>query len=98
MNNISQPPAAEPAYEIDKITYRYNQEVVALNEVSFTIPHGQRVAILGANGSGKSTLLRILDGLYFPQRGSVRVFGEALNEERLQDDAFAFQFRQRVAF
>ena len=53
---------------------------------------------MGANGSGKSTLLRILDGLYFPDRGSVQVLGEPLTEARLQDDDFAFRFRRRVAF
>lgn len=86
------------AYAVENIVYRYNYEGVALNDVSFSIPRGTRVAILGANGSGKSTLLRILDGLYFPERGNVRVFGEPLTEERLQDDDFAYRFRRRVAF
>jgi cobalt/nickel transport system ATP-binding protein len=88
----------DTGYVVENLVYRYNSEVVALNDVSFTIPRGTRVAILGANGSGKSTLLRILDGLYFPERGSVRIFGEPLTEERLQDDDFAYEFRQRVAF
>jgi len=86
------------AFSIENISYRYNNEVLALKDVSFSIARGDRVAILGANGSGKSTLLRILDGLYFPERGKVRVFGEELSEERLQEDDFAFRFRRRVAF
>ncbi|MFN8443696.1 MAG: ABC transporter ATP-binding protein [Caldilineaceae bacterium] len=84
-------------YNIKNISYRYNSEVAALNDVSFSVARGSRVAIMGANGSGKSTLLRILDGLYFPDKGTVQVFGENLNEEHLQDEAFAFRFRQRVA-
>src|SRR4029078_1494772 len=52
---------------------------------------------MGANGSGKSTLLRILDGLYFAEQGAVAVFGQPLTEEQLLDEAFAFDFRRRVA-
>src|SRR3954468_8195100 len=85
------------AFSIEKISYRYNNEVLALKDVSFSIARGDRVAIMGANGSGKSTLLRILDGLYFPEQGAVSVFGQPLTEEQLLDEAFAFDFRRRVA-
>jgi cobalt/nickel transport system ATP-binding protein len=84
-------------FDARDITYHYTSDVTALDGVSLAIERGTRVAILGANGSGKSTLLRILDGLYFPDRGTVSVFGEPLTEERLQDEAFAFDFRRRVA-
>jgi cobalt/nickel transport system ATP-binding protein len=84
-------------FDVQNVTYRYNSDVTALNGITLSIERGTRVAILGANGSGKSTLLRILDGLYFPEGGSVTAFGERLTEERLQDDAFAFEFRRRVA-
>jgi cobalt/nickel transport system ATP-binding protein len=84
-------------FDVRDITYCYTNDVTALNGVSLTIARGTRVAILGANGSGKSTLLRILDGLYFPDRGTVSVFGEPLTEEHLQEEAFAFAFRRRVA-
>src|SRR5438477_8120583 len=60
------------------------------------VQRGERVALLGANGSGKSTLLRLLDGLHFPEAGEVLFCGAPLTEERLQDDEFAFGFRQRV--
>jgi cobalt/nickel transport system ATP-binding protein len=84
-------------FDVQNVTYRYNSDVTALNGVSLSVTRGTRAAVLGANGSGKSTLLRILDGLYFADSGSVRVFGEQLSEERLQDEAFAFEFRRRVA-
>jgi cobalt/nickel transport system ATP-binding protein len=87
----------ETVFDVQNITYRYNSDLIALNGVSLSIDRGTRVAILGANGSGKSTLLRILDGLYFPDSGSIAAFGEPLTEERLQDDEFAFAFRRRVA-
>src|SRR5512143_829914 len=86
---------AEPVFEVRNIKYSY-QRVAALDGLSLTIEQGQRIALLGANGSGKSTLLRVLDGLYFPQSGQVFAFGEPLTEERLQDEAFAFDFRRRI--
>ncbi|MGN6564132.1 MAG: ATP-binding cassette domain-containing protein, partial [Thermomicrobiales bacterium] len=92
-------PAAQetPVFDVRDLRYRYNASVTALDGVTLAIPQGRRLAILGANGSGKSTLLRLLDGLYFPESGSIHVFGEQLTEERLQDDDFAFAFRRQVA-
>ena len=70
--------------------------VTALNGLSLSIEPGKRVALLGANGSGKSTLLQILDGLAYPESGSVRFYGEPLTEDRLQNLEFSYQFRRRV--
>lgn len=84
-------------FEAREVTFRYN-DLTALDDLSLTIKQYQRVAILGANGSGKSTFLRLLDALYFPDRGTIRAFGEDLTEEAFQDDEFAFRFRRRVAF
>ncbi len=86
-----------PVFEVDSLRYRY-RNVTALDDLSLAIQPGRRAALLGANGSGKSTLLRILDGLYFPESGRVSFCGEALTEERLLDDEFAFRFRRRVGF
>ncbi|HEY8602679.1 MAG TPA: ABC transporter ATP-binding protein [Thermomicrobiales bacterium] len=90
-------PTAPPAFTVRDVVYRYNASVTALDGVTLSVPRGQRVAILGANGSGKSTLIRLLDGLYFPTSGTVAFEGTALTEEALQDEAFAFDFRRRVA-
>jgi len=46
-----------------------------LKDVSFTIPDGQRVGLLGANGSGKTTLIRALLGLTPHQKGTVSLLG-----------------------
>lgn len=47
----------------------------ALSEVSFTIPKGKTVSIIGENGSGKSTLLKILAGISRPTSGSMTIDG-----------------------
>lgn len=82
-------------FEVDRAVYRYQQQV-ALNGLSMCVREGERVALLGANGSGKSTLLRLLDALYFAERGTVRFCGTELTEAQLEDDTFAFNFRRRV--
>jgi ABC-type polysaccharide/polyol phosphate transport system ATPase subunit len=46
-----------------------------LDSISFTIPHGETVAVIGRNGSGKSTLLSILSRVYEPTSGTVALYG-----------------------
>ena len=56
-----------------------------LDEVSFTVPVGQSLAISGASGSGKSTLIGLLDGLDQPTVGKFHLLGQSLtqmNEDR----------------
>lgn len=66
--------------------------VRALDDVSFTVPKGQFVAIIGPSGSGKSTLLHILGGVDVPTSGSVIVDGTDIST--LDETALAV-FRRR---
>lgn len=50
--------------------------VKALDKVSFTLEHGDRVGLIGHNGAGKSTLLRVLANIYEPTQGKIRVQGK----------------------
>jgi cobalt/nickel transport system ATP-binding protein len=93
---LTAPIVTAAVFELLGVTYRYH-EVTALDGLNLTITPGQRIALLGANGSGKSTLLSILDGLYFPQEGSVAFCGQPLTENRLQNRETEFDFRRRVA-
>jgi len=78
--------------ELRKVYRIGSEQVVALDNVNFTIETGQIVCIAGTSGSGKSTLLNQLAGLEKPTRGSV-VIGKR-NISRLSEDKLA-RFRQK---
>jgi cobalt/nickel transport system ATP-binding protein len=84
-----------PVFEAREVSYSYHK-LTALDGLNLSIMPGQRVALLGANGSGKSTLLSALDGLLFPQKGTVFFQGEPLTESRLSGEV-EYDFRRRVA-
>ena len=60
--------------EVDKLSKRFG-EFTAVNEVSFSIEHGEIFGLLGPNGAGKSTLIRMLTTLLPPSAGRARVAG-----------------------
>ena len=72
---------------LENVTFTYSEEESnirpAINDVSFSIKEGEWVAVVGHNGSGKSTLARLMNGLLFPQKGTVRIFGDLLSLENL---------------
>ena len=74
---------------VDGLTKEFG-DVVALDEVSFEVPAGEFVVVLGVSGSGKSTLLRCLNGLTEPTDGTVSV-GEAEVTGPRDDVAMIFQ-------
>lgn len=71
-------------------------ELTILEDVGFTIPAGEAVAIIGASGSGKSTLLSLLAGLDVPSDGEVRLDGELLSS--LDEDGRARVRGEKVGF
>ena len=77
---------------LTKIYGKGDTEVRALDNVSFSIPQGQFVAIVGPSGSGKSTLLHILGGVDTPTSGSVQIGGTDIS--KLDETALAI-FRRR---
>jgi ABC-2 type transport system ATP-binding protein len=58
----------------EKLTHRFGERE-ALKELSFDVKQGEVFALLGPNGAGKTTTIRLLNGLYTPSSGSIRVLG-----------------------
>ena len=66
--------------EFRDVTFRYGNRNPALDHVSFTIPAGKKVALVGSSGSGKSTITKLLLKYYEPESGEIRVNGVNLDE------------------
>ncbi|MCU0663220.1 MAG: energy-coupling factor ABC transporter ATP-binding protein [Myxococcota bacterium] len=69
--------------EARELAFAYPDGTAALRGVSFTIHHGEAVALVGANGAGKSTLLMHLCGHHLPSAGSVNIGGLSLSRGTL---------------
>jgi cobalt/nickel transport system ATP-binding protein len=91
-------PVPDVVFECRDVRYAYLERFTALEDVSFSVRRGEKVALLGANGCGKSTLLKVLDGLIFPDSGTFHAFGEPVTEDNLNDEQFSTGFRSRVGF
>jgi ATP-binding cassette subfamily B protein len=72
--------ASPPSVAFEHIHFAYEQDRPILQDVSFTIPSGKTVAVVGPSGSGKSTLARLLFRFYDVQQGVVRIDGHPLNQ------------------
>jgi ABC-2 type transport system ATP-binding protein len=64
-----------PAIVVEGLVKRYD-DVVAVNGISFAVPHGSFTALLGGNGAGKTTILAMLLGLVTPTAGRITILGE----------------------
>ena len=83
--------------KVENLCKRYGEkdtEVVALDNVSFTVEKGEFVAIIGASGSGKSTLLHLIGGVDRPTSGKVFIDGTDIYE--LNADKLAIFRRRQV--
>jgi len=68
---------------VKDVHFSYNKETHAIRGVSFDIPKGEWVSIIGHNGSGKSTLSKLLNGLIRANKGSISIDGLEINDDNL---------------
>lgn len=67
--------------EVQNIRIGYGEKII-LDQLSFQVPHGARVAVVGPNGAGKSTLFKALVGLLPLQHGQILIHGEQLGSHQ----------------
>ncbi|MCL1978015.1 MAG: ATP-binding cassette domain-containing protein [Candidatus Bathyarchaeota archaeon] len=81
-------------FKLEKLSHRYSDGTLALDEVSLNFTRGERIAFLGTNGSGKTTLLNHLNGILKPTSGSIYFEDKPL----AYDAKSLLNLRKRVGF
>lgn len=66
----------EPVISVKNLTQRYGTGRLIYKDLSFEVPQGRILGLLGKNGTGKTTTINILMGYLKPQRGECRIFGK----------------------
>lgn len=67
---------------LNEVSRHFSNQIIALKDVSFHIPSGEVVGIIGTSGAGKTTLLKLICGLLMPTSGEVRVMEKDPVEQR----------------
>jgi ATP-binding cassette, subfamily B, bacterial len=76
---------AEGRFEFRDVSFEYDNSGRGLRDISFQVPAGARVGIVGGTGAGKTTLLNLLMRFYDPCYGQVLLDGRDLREYRISD-------------
>ncbi|UQS84459.1 ABC transporter ATP-binding protein/permease [Apilactobacillus apisilvae] len=72
--------------DYNHLSFSYpGQNELALNDVSFNVKSGERIAIVGENGSGKSTLVKLLMRFYDPVKGNIKINNKDINKMNIDD-------------
>lgn len=77
--------------EFDQVQFSYDEDRIALQNISLNIKEGQTVALVGHTGSGKSTIANLVSRFYDPTKGSVKIDGYDLRDVQLNS------LRQRIS-
>lgn len=69
-------PVKDPARGwVKNLFFPKKRTITAVDDVSFSVSAGERIAFIGPNGAGKSTTIKMLTGILFPSEGEIRVLG-----------------------
>ena len=93
--------AENGSIEVKNLSFKYNNSnEKVLDNISFKIKQGEKVAIVGENGAGKTTLIKLLLRLYDPDEGIIKLNGKDIKKYRLSSyrNLFATVFQDFVHF
>ncbi|MEJ2746317.1 MAG: thiol reductant ABC exporter subunit CydC, partial [Anaerolineae bacterium] len=79
------PPPATPALAVRHLSFSYEEGPPVLDDVSFDLPPGKRLAIVGPSGAGKTTLLRLLLRFWDVEAGEIMLDGRSLTSYQSDD-------------
>ncbi len=93
-------PPGGGAVRFEHVTFGYDPFKPVLHDISFDVPAGKMVAIVGPTGAGKSTLVNLIARFYDPQKGRIGIDGVNVREARLADlrTQVAFVFQETYLF
>ena len=77
---ISAAIAKDSNISFEKVCFEYVQGKKILDDLSFTVPAGKRVAVVGGSGSGKSTLIRLLYRFFEPNKGAIKIGDDNIHD------------------
>jgi len=115
-SEVEEAPDARPLGDIeghvtfDHVTFRYGEGTTALHDVSFEVPAGSIVALLGPTGSGKTTVTNLIPRFYDVDEGAIRIDGVDIRDVTLdslrrqigvvlqETTLFAVTIRENIAF
>jgi len=83
--------------EVEHVTKRFD-DVVAVDDVSFTAEEGEFVSLLGPSGCGKTTTLRMIAGLEMPTEGTIRIGGEDVTDRPASEREIGMVFQHYALF
>ena len=83
--------------ELKNVGKKFGQ-VMAVNNVNFTVKEGELVALLGPSGGGKTTVLRMIAGLEVPTEGDIFIRGQRVNDISVQKRNIGFVFQSYALF
>ncbi|WP_448915742.1 peptidase domain-containing ABC transporter [Eubacterium ramulus] len=75
----------------DKVKFRYGHRETVLDNISFSVKKGEKLALVGESGSGKSTISKLLESLYHSESGEIKINGQQLEMYTLSS------LRKRIA-
>lgn len=73
------------AVEFEDVRFSYESGRTALEDFTLSIRRGETIALAGKSGAGKSTVIKLLQGLYLPSSGRIKLFGCELSELSLKE-------------